>query len=139
MIAVDTSALMAILLDEPTAAQCMAVMTANPDVMISAGTVAEALIVAERRNIGEEMAALIDGFGFEIVAVSPAAARRIAQAYSRYGKGIHAAGLNFGDCFAYEVAKSQGCPLLYIGEDFAQTDIMSALQAASSGPESGGT
>ena len=130
MIAVDTSALMAILLNEHTAAQCMAVLTANTEVVISAGTVAEALIVAERRNIGEEMAALIDGFGFDIVAVSPAAARRVAEAYGRFGKGVHKAGLNFGDCFAYEVAKSRGCPLLYVGNDFAQTDIVGALQAA---------
>ena len=129
MIAVDTSALMAILLDEPDAERCIAALTAHSGVLISAGTLAECLIVAARRNIGDEMAALLDGFGFEIVSVTPAAARRISEAYSRWGKGVHKAGLNFGDCFAYEVAREHDCPLLYIGDDFARTDLASAPRA----------
>lgn len=128
VIAVDTSALMAILLDEPDAEPCIAALTASPRVLISAGTLAESLIVAARRNIGDEMTALLDGFGFEIVPVTPAAARRIADAYSRWGKGVHKAGLNFGDCFAYEVAKEHDCPLLFVGDDFARTDLATALQ-----------
>jgi ribonuclease VapC len=99
--------------------------------VISAGTMAEALIVAARRNLGEEMAKLIEGFGFTVADVTPAAARRIADAHDRWGKGIHPAGLNFGDCFAYEVAKERGCALLYVGEDFANTDLQSALDSAS--------
>ena len=47
--------------------------------------------------------------------------------YARWGKGVHPASLNFGDCFAYEVAVAHGCPLLCVGEDFAQTDIDSVL------------
>jgi ribonuclease VapC len=129
MIAVDTSALMAILLDEPDAERCIAALTAHSGVLISAGTLAECLIVAARRNVGDEMAALLDGFGFEIVSVTPAAARRISEAYSRWGKGVHKAGLNFGDCFAYEVAREHDCPLLYIGDDFARTDLASAPRA----------
>jgi ribonuclease VapC len=129
MIAVDTSALMAILLDEPDAERCIAALTAHSDVLISAGTLAECLIVAARRNVGDEMVALLDGFGFEMVSVTPAAARRISEAYSRWGKGVQKAGLNFGDCFAYEVAKEHDCPLLYIGDDFARTDLASALQS----------
>ena len=129
MIAVDTSALMAILLDEPEAEACMAVLTGSPAIAISAGTVAECLIVASRRNVGEEMAALLDGIGFEIISVTPASARRVAEAHARWGKGVHKAGLNFGDCFAYEVARELGCPLLYVGQDFARTDLASALQA----------
>jgi ribonuclease VapC len=129
MIAVDTSALMAILLDEPDAERCIAALTAPSGVRISAGTLAECLIVAARRNVGDEMAALLDGFGFEIVSVTPAAARRISEAYSRWGKGVHKAGLNFGDCFAYEVAKEHDCPLLYSGDDFTRTDLASALQS----------
>jgi len=50
-----------------------------------------------------------------------------AQAYQRWGKGVHPAQLNYGDCFAYELAISQNCPLLYVGQDFAQTDVQSAL------------
>lgn len=127
MIAVDTSALMAVLLDEPEADACVALLEAEDQVVISAGTVAEAMIVAARRNVGDEMAQLINGLGFEIVNVTSASARRVARAYSRWGKGVHAAGLNFGDCFAYEVAKEYGCPLLYVGNDFSQTDLAAAL------------
>lgn len=127
MIAVDTSALMAIVLDEPQAVACMAALEAEDDLLISAGTVAEALIVSQRRNVGEEIARLIDGLGFDIVSVTPVAARRIAQIYAAWGKGVHAAGLNFGDCFAYDVAKEHGCPLLFVGDDFTKTDIERAV------------
>lgn len=127
MIAVDTSALMAILLDESHADACIAALVAENEVLISAGTVAEALIVSAARNVGTEMARLIDGLGFDIVDVNPAAARRVAAAYARWGKGNHRAALNFGDCFAYDVAKEHDCPLLYVGSDFARTDIRPAL------------
>lgn len=123
MIAVDTSALMAIVLNEPGADACVAALEAEDDLLISAGTVAEALIVAARHNVGEEMERLIDGLGFEIINVTVASARRIAHAYARWGKGAHPAALNFGDCFAYEAAKEHGCRLLYVGEDFSKTDL----------------
>ena len=127
MIVVDTSALMAVILDELQAASCIAALETEAEILVSAGTVAEALIVSGRRNVGGEMASLIDGLGFEIVPITPAAARRIAEAYGRWGRGIHPAGLNLGDCFAYEVAKENGCRLLYIGEDFSKTDVESVL------------
>lgn len=127
MIAVDTSVLMAILLNEPEADACITALEGENDLLISAGTVAEALIVAARRNVGEEMRRLIDQLGFEIVTVTPASARRIAQAYERWGKGVHQASLNFGDCFAYEIAKEHGCPLMDVGDHFAQTDVEGAL------------
>jgi ribonuclease VapC len=73
------------------------------------------------------MERLLEGLGLEIVSVTPASARRIAQAYENWGKGVHPAALNFGDCFAYEVAKEHECPLLYVGGDFARTDIEGAL------------
>jgi ribonuclease VapC len=82
--------------------------------------------MAERRNLGAEMELLIDGLGFEVVSVTPASARRIAEAYARWGKGVHPAALNPGDCFAYEVAKEHGCRLLCVGEDFARTDVACA-------------
>jgi len=123
MIAVDTSALMAVVLGEAEANACIAVLEKEDEILISAATIAEALIVAARRNVGDEMATLIDGLGFNAVAVTPASARRVAQAYARWGKGVHAAGLNFGDCFAYELAREHDCPLLYVGGDFARTDI----------------
>jgi ribonuclease VapC len=127
MIAVDTSALMAIVLDEAEANACIAALEKEDNVLISAGTIAEALIVAARRNVGEEIASLIDGLGFNAIAVTPASARRIALAYGRWGKGFHAAGLNFGDCFAYEVAREHDCPLLYVGGDLARTDVKRVL------------
>lgn len=127
MIAVDTSALMAIVLNEPEADVLAAVLEAEERLLISAGTMAEALIVAERRNVGEEVAQLIDGLGFEIINVTPASAQRIANAYATWGKGVHPASLNFGDCFAYELAKEYDCPLLYVGEDFSQTDVGGAM------------
>ncbi len=127
MIAIDTSALMAIVLGEPEADACIAAIEAEDDLLISAGTVAEAMIVSARRGVGAEVAGLIDGLGFEVLSVTSASARRIAQAYGQWGKGVNAAGLNFGDCFAYEVAKENGCRLLYVGADFSKTDIASAL------------
>lgn len=127
MIAVDTSALMAIVLNEPEADACGAALEGEDEILISAGTVAEALIVSARRNVREEVASLIDGLGFEIVTVTPASARRIANAYERWGRGVNPAGLNFGDCFAYEVAKEHECRLLYVGDDFSRTDIQGVL------------
>ncbi len=127
MIAVDASALMAILLGEPEADACAKALEEADVLRISTATVAEALIVAARRGLGEEMQALIDGLGFEEAAVTPAAARRVARAYGRWGEGAHPAGLNFGDCFSYEAAVSADCPLLYVGDDFARTDVRSGL------------
>ena len=126
MIAVDTSALMAIVLNDPEAGACIAALEAEDELVISAGTVAEALIVAARRNVRNEMELLIAGLGFEIVSVTAAAAQRIATAYRSWGKGMHPAALNFGDCFAYEVARQHDCPLLYVGDDFSRTDLRRA-------------
>lgn len=127
MIAVDTSALLAILLGESDADRCVEALDAGGNLLISAATVAEALIVSARRGVGDEMVRLIDGLGFEIVPVTMVSARRIALAYDAWGKGRHAAALNFGDCFSYDVAKTGGCRLLYIGHDFAKTDIEGVL------------
>jgi ribonuclease VapC len=127
MIAVDTSALMAIIRREPDAERCEAALAGETERVISAGTVAEALIVARRRNVGEELARLMEGLDFEILPVTAATAHRIAAAYERWGRGMHPAGLNFGDCFAYAVAAERACPLLFVGNDFSKTDIVSAL------------
>jgi ribonuclease VapC len=73
------------------------------------------------------MPRLIEGLGLEIVAVTAASARRIAKAYERWGRGLHPAGLNFGDCFAYEVAIEHSCRLLFAGDDFSKADVGSVL------------
>jgi len=127
VIVVDTSALMAIVLGEPESDACMDVLERDPEVLISAGTLAEALIVAGRRHVEAQMADLVKGLGLTIVAVTAAAARRAAAAYARWGKGVHPAGLNLGDCFTYALAEEHRCPLLYIGDDFARTDLTSAM------------
>ncbi len=127
MIVLDTSALMAVALKEAKAEDCKALLEGDSQLVISAGTLTEVLIVAERRGFREAVARLIEGLGVEVVPVTSASARRAADAYSRWGRGVHPAGLNYGDCFAYEVAKDRSCPLLYVGDDFSLTDITSAI------------
>ncbi|WP_448191656.1 type II toxin-antitoxin system VapC family toxin [Azospirillum sp. sgz301742] len=124
---VDTSALMAIILDEPEAEECMACLEAAETLVMSAGTLAEALIVAERCNVRAEMERLVSGLGLDIVTVTLAAARQVADAYARWGKGVHPASLNYGDCFAYALAHERNIPLLYVGDDFSRTDVGTAL------------
>lgn len=127
MIAVDTSALMAVVLNEASAERIGAALENAEQISISATTVAECLIVAAMRNVGPEMQRLIDELGFEVAPVTPPFAQRVARAYGRWGKGVHPAGLNFGDCFAYALAEERACPLLYVGDDFSRTDITAAL------------
>lgn len=123
---VDTSALMAILLGEPEGKRCIDALAANANVVISAGTAAEALIVSSRRGCRQEMEELLRRVGAEAVAVTAGDAGKLADAYDAWGKGVHPAGLNFGDCFAYVLAKARKAPLLFVGEDFSQTDIKAA-------------
>lgn len=128
MIVVDTSALIAIVLRKSQAPLCIKALEAETEVLASAGTIAEALIVANRRRVGAEMSELLEGLTIEIATVTHASARRVAQAYDKWGKGVHPAGLNFGDCFAYALAREHSCPLLFVGDDFSKTDIESALR-----------
>lgn len=127
MIALDTSALIAVLLREQQFDAVSAILEQERRFMISAGTLAEAYVVAARRGIAEEMIELVGALGCEVAPVTQAVARRVGEAYARWGKGVHPAALNFGDCFAYVLAQESGCPLLYVGNDFAKTDITSAL------------
>jgi ribonuclease VapC len=127
VIAIDTSALMAIVGDESEAARCRSAIDREHDIVISAGTVAEALIVAGGRNVAATMRRLLDGINYQVVPVTAASATAIGDIYRQWGKGWHPAGLNFGDCFAYEVARQHDCPLLFVGDDFAKTDIRAAL------------
>ncbi len=127
MIVADTSALVAVLVHEPLAEACMDVLEEENEVLVSAGTLAEALVVAAGRKLTRQMEALIDQVGVTVVPLSADGSRRVAEAYARWGKGIHPARLNLGDCFAYALANERSCPLLYVGKDFAATDIESAL------------
>jgi len=129
LIVVDTSALIAIILKEADAVLCRDVLRDSDDNLISAGTLAEAMIVASGRGIYDEMDELVSGNDLQIVDVTATTSRLVADAYRRWGKGFHPASLNFGDCFAYALAAERGWPLLYVGNDFARTDILSALPA----------
>lgn len=111
---------MAVLLAEPGAERLAEVMATTADLAISAGTLAEALIVAGMRGIGPEMQALVAGLAPTVLPVDAVA---VAAAYAAWGRGRHPAALNFGDCFAAAAAKVTGAPLLFVGEDFSRTDL----------------
>ena len=127
MIVVDTSALVAMILGEEQANAIDGLFTSDKELVISAVTLGEALIVSGARGFGSEMARLIERLHFEVIPVLADDARLAADAYSMWGKGYHPAKLNFADSFAYALAKSRGCPLLFVGDDFTRTDIVSAL------------
>jgi ribonuclease VapC len=127
MIAVDTSALMAIILDEPPAESCMRALRDASGLVISAVTFAEALVVAARRGVPAQMQELLGQLGFEVVPLSAAAARRVGDIYQQWGRGRHPAGLNLGDCFSYDVARTRACPLLFVGDHFGKTDLARVL------------
>ena len=132
MIAVDTSALMAIVLREPERAGFLAALEAADDLAISAGTLVETRMVCFSRGgpvLVAEVDALIDALGIN---VRPPGENELAVAHTgfvQFGKGNgHPAQLNFGDLFAYALAKSNDAPLLFKGDDFAASDVTSALQ-----------
>ena len=123
---IDSSAVMAILLQEPDAGQYADVMATSPLNIMSAGNFLEASIVIDNRHreLGLiDLDRLIFGARIDIVAVDRTQAEAARNAYRRYGRRRHSAGLNFGDCFAYALAKTTGEPLLFKGADFAATDI----------------
>ena len=128
MIVVDTSALMAIVLDEQPAAWIERKLQAETGaILISAGTIAECLIVAAGRRALADMELLLSRLGHTIVPVDELTAAQIGRAYEQWGKGFHPAGLNFGDCFAYVLAMSNDCPLLFVGNHFSRTDVKAVL------------
>jgi len=127
VIAIDTSALMAILRKELLGEACEAALKVNQSLLMSAATLTECLIVARRKRTLPGMEILLQRLQLTVLDVTPEVALAAAEAYGRWGKGFHEAELNYGDCFSYVVARSNDCPLLYVGDDFAQTDIRSAL------------
>jgi ribonuclease VapC len=126
---IDTSAILAIALNEPEAVAFEQRIADDPVRLISAATLLEAAMVLETR-LGEAGGSELDLWilkaGVEIVAVDADHADQARRAWRRYGKGRHAAGLNYGDCFSYALAAISGEPLLYKGNDFSQTDIRAA-------------
>ena len=122
---IDTSAIVAIALNEPGALQIEVRIADDPIRLISAATVLEAAMVLETRlgdAGGREFDLWLLKIGAEIVPVNAEQADAARRAWRRYGKGHHAAALNYGDCFSYALAVTRGEPLLFKGEDFAKTD-----------------
>ena len=126
---IDTSAILAILLQEPDAGRFEdAIADAWPRRM-TAVALLEATMVVEGRGgteAGDDLDALLKRTRVEFVPVTQEQAHVARQAWRRFGKGNHPAALNFGDCFAYALAEVTGEPLLFKGDDFALTDIEAA-------------
>ena len=127
---VDSSALLAIFLIEPEAEAFAHAISNAPDVLISAASMLETGIVLDGRIAADATADLdtfIAGTGLSVEPVTAEQARLARVAYRTYGRGNHRANLNFGDCFAYALAKATDRPLLFKGNDFAHTDIIPAI------------
>jgi ribonuclease VapC len=133
MIVIDTSALLAIMGDEPERRAFNERIESAAGVSISAASLLEARIVLFARS-GENAVLALDAFLLKsriaVVEVSPRVGDIAFDAYRRYGRGTgHPAALNYGDCFSYALARQMDAPLLYKGNDFAQTDIRPAVAA----------
>jgi ribonuclease VapC len=130
MIVVDTSALIAILDREPDAALYAEAIAEADAPLISAATLLELhIVMLNRRGSGAApiVDRLIQDAGFQIENFTAQHIELAREAYARYGKGRDTAGLNYGDCFSYALAKATGLPLLFKGEDFSKTDLPTAL------------
>ena len=123
---IDSSALIAILQDEPERPVFVRKLAQDPVRLISAANWLETAIVIDDR-FGEagarDLKLLLIEAAVEIVPVTAAQAELARAAYRRFGRGNHTAKLNYGDCFAYALAQETGEPLLFKGNDFGQTDI----------------
>ncbi|HYC05974.1 MAG TPA: type II toxin-antitoxin system VapC family toxin [Azospirillaceae bacterium] len=131
MIAVDTSALLALLFEEPEHTLFSDVLFSQPKALISSVTVVEARMVVQARRNDRVLQLTNDLLGlpvFEIVPPGPAEVEAAIRAFSTFGKGMgHPAQLNLGDVFSYALAKVHGVPLLYKGNDFSRTDIVAVI------------
>lgn len=127
---VDTSALIAILFDEPEKAAFAEMIDIAADPKVSAVTRVETMMVylGRRKNEPSDVLDLIDILGLKTVDVDREQADRALKAFTRFGKGRHPARLNLGDCFAYALAATLGEPLLFKGDDFGKTDIAPAIE-----------
>ncbi len=129
MIVVDTSAIVAMLLGEAEAGQYANLLAATPDVRLSALTDYETRVVLRPRGrpMIERYDALLAEIGVSIVPFDEKQSRLAFDGYHRWGKGVHPAALNLGDCAAYALAKSLDAPLLFKGDDFSKTDVRRAV------------
>ncbi|MEA2775632.1 MAG: ribonuclease VapC [Acetobacteraceae bacterium] len=137
---IDTSAIIAILFDEPDHRRYAEAIAAAPVRLVSAVTHVELSFVAEGRK-GEAGRVRLNRFlaltGAEIVSITPRHAEIASDAFRRFGKGRHAPALNIGDCFSYALATATNHPLLFKGNDFNQTDIRPVLTVVDVTPPAG--
>ena len=132
-LAVDTSALTAILLGEPDAFGLLSALSAVPRIGLCAPNRTELLVVIQTRlgDAGVQRATqFLHREQIHTIALDEALADSAADAYRRFGKGRHPAGLNFGDCFSYALATQEQVPLLFKGDDFSKTDVRVAESPA---------
>ena len=123
---IDTSALIALLLDEPEAEDFRVALEDDPTRLVSAGSLLEAALVIEARKGeagGRELDLLVQKAGLTVVPVDGDQVTEARRAWRRFGRGRHEAGLNFGDLFAYALVRTSGEALLYKGDDFTRTDV----------------
>jgi len=129
---IDSSALIAVLFDEPETADFVVAIANAPSRFLSASSYLETAIVMMGRlgpNSLESVDHLLDELSIEVMPFTREQAALAIAAYRQFGKGSgHAAGLNFGDCFSYALAKLTGEPLLFKGDDFSYTDLAPAVR-----------
>jgi ribonuclease VapC len=126
-VVIDTSALLAILLDEPERGQFLQLLSGSETRLLSAANALETAIVVESRRgeaAGRELDLFLHRTKIEIVAVDAEQYSIARFAWRKFGKGRHPAALNFGDCFAYALTKTASEPLLAKSEDFRRTDLL---------------
>jgi ribonuclease VapC len=126
---IDTSAISAVLFDEPERADFVDKIVTAPRRLVSAASLLESSIVVEARRgevAGRELDLFLHRAKVQTVAVDDEQVETARAAWRRYGQGRHAAALNFGDLFAYALAFSAGEPLLFKGDDFGRTDVVAA-------------
>ena len=124
---IDTSVFIAILLHEPDAVMLSGTIRRYPRRLMTAATYLECAMVSSKKTTGRaDLDAWLSREAIDVVPVDLTLAQAAADAFARYGKGRHPAGLNFGDCFAYALARSLSAPLLFKGDDFACTDVLRA-------------
>lgn len=125
----DSSALVAIVMAEPGHRKPLAKITSAPSAGVGAPTVVETAMVLARRLGGDPLpllTALLEELAVDVIPFTLEHTRVAARAFLRFGKGRHPAALTFGDCLVYATASLANRPLLYIGDDHAQTDLAPA-------------